>query len=247
MFNYNTNVHEATKHTPYELVFGKIVRILSNELLGPEDKLANYNDYLINLVTQLHVMQKNARENVVEAKIKSKKHYDKKINPQQNGKYLYIQETSRETCERMYTLGYFRMGHVYITGLKSNQTVSQPATLAGHVDNDGTCHGYSDSYGTWTDVIVLATLTFTLVDYEATVRLNTNKVILRSGVACEFATTHCVITMEIATLNTKYLTRSPLKVKVIRMDSPTLFWVQLDNSKEDFKDLMEDLARRITR
>ena len=69
-------------NTPYELVFGKIVRILSNELLGPEDKLANYNDYLINLVTQLHVMQKNARENVVEAKIKSKKHYDKKINPQ---------------------------------------------------------------------------------------------------------------------------------------------------------------------
>ena len=53
--------------------------------------------------------------------------------------------------------------------------------------------------------------------------------------------------MEIATLNTKYLTCSSLKVKVIRIDSPTLFWVQLDNSKEDFKDLMEDLARRITR
>jgi len=50
---------------------------------------------------------------------------------------------------------------------------------------------YSDPYGTWTDVIVLTTLTFTLVDYEATIRLNTNKVILRSG-TCEFATTHCV-------------------------------------------------------
>ena len=53
--------------------------------------------------------------------------------------------------------------------------------------------------------------------------------------------------MEIATLNTRYLTRSPLKVRVIRVDSPTRFWVQLDNSKEDFKDLMEDLARRMTR
>ncbi|KYN40079.1 hypothetical protein ALC56_05486 [Trachymyrmex septentrionalis] len=53
--------------------------------------------------------------------------------------------------------------------------------------------------------------------------------------------------MEIATLNTKYLTCSSLKVKVIRIDSPTLFWVQLDNSKEDFKDLMEDLVRRMTR
>ena len=70
MFNYNTNVHEATKHTPYELVFGKIARVPSNELFNPENKLANYNDYLINLVTQLHAIQTNARENVIEAKIK---------------------------------------------------------------------------------------------------------------------------------------------------------------------------------
>lgn len=82
MFNYNTSVHEATKHTPYELVFGKIARIPSNELLPPEDKLASYKDYLINLVTQLHAIQNNARENVVTAKTKSKKYYDKKINPQ---------------------------------------------------------------------------------------------------------------------------------------------------------------------
>jgi len=56
IFNYNTSVHEATKHTPYELVFGKIARIPSNELLAPEDKLASYNDYLINLVTQFHAI-----------------------------------------------------------------------------------------------------------------------------------------------------------------------------------------------
>ena len=39
MFNYNTNVHEATKRTPYELIFGKIARIPSNEPLAPDDKL----------------------------------------------------------------------------------------------------------------------------------------------------------------------------------------------------------------
>ena len=50
MFNYNTSVYEATKHIPYELVFGKITRVPSNELLNPEDKLAN-DDYVINLVT----------------------------------------------------------------------------------------------------------------------------------------------------------------------------------------------------
>jgi len=56
MFNYNTSVHEATKHTPYEILFGKIARV-PNELLGPEDKLANYDEYLINLVTQLYTIQ----------------------------------------------------------------------------------------------------------------------------------------------------------------------------------------------
>ena len=82
MYNYNTNVHEATKHIPYELIFGKIDRIPSNEPLAPNDKLSNYNDYFINLVTQFHSIQTNARENVIKAKEKSKKHYDKKINPQ---------------------------------------------------------------------------------------------------------------------------------------------------------------------
>jgi len=92
MFNYNTSVHEATKHTPYELVFGKIVKIPSNKLLPPKDKLSNYNDYLINLVTQLHAIQTNARENIVEAKIKSKKRYDKKINSQtcKPGDYVFL-------------------------------------------------------------------------------------------------------------------------------------------------------------
>jgi len=39
IFNYNTSVHETTKHTLYELVIGKIARIPSNELLVLEDKL----------------------------------------------------------------------------------------------------------------------------------------------------------------------------------------------------------------
>ncbi|KAG5317277.1 POL4 protein, partial [Pseudoatta argentina] len=53
IFNYNTSIHEATKHISYKLVFGKIARTSSNELLGPEDKLASYDEYRINLVMQL--------------------------------------------------------------------------------------------------------------------------------------------------------------------------------------------------
>jgi len=112
----------------------------------------------------------------------------------ENGKYSYIQETSREACKYMYILGYFRMGHVYITGLKSNPSDSRPATLAGKLGSDESCTGsaYSDPYGSWTDVVVLATIKFTLQDYEATVRLNNNRVILWSGVICELGATHCV-------------------------------------------------------
>jgi len=44
-------------------MFGKIARVPSNELLNSKDKLANYDDYLINLVTQFHAIQTNAREN----------------------------------------------------------------------------------------------------------------------------------------------------------------------------------------
>ena len=63
---------------PYELVFGKIARVPSNEPLISDNKLATYDDYLIDLVS----IQRNARKNVVEAKLKSKKYYDRKINPQ---------------------------------------------------------------------------------------------------------------------------------------------------------------------
>lgn len=110
-----------------------------------------------------------------------------------NGKYSYIEEVSREACERMHTYGSFEIADIYISGLKSNQTATRPVVLAGHVDNDGSCSGgaYSDPYGTWGDVIVLGTIKITLQDYVADVRLNTNRVQLRSGVACELSATRC--------------------------------------------------------
>jgi len=53
--------------------------------------------------------------------------------------------------------------------------------------------------------------------------------------------------MEIQCYHTGHLTRGPLKVRVVRVDSPTFIWVQLENSREDFADLLEDLTRRMTR
>jgi len=53
--------------------------------------------------------------------------------------------------------------------------------------------------------------------------------------------------MEIKCVNTRHLTRGSLKVRVVRVDSPTFFWVHLENSREDFEELLEDLTRRMTR
>ena len=67
-FSYNTTVHEATKFTLYELVFGKLAREPSSEPLLHNEKLQTYDDYLINFVTQLHEMRTQARDNLITAK-----------------------------------------------------------------------------------------------------------------------------------------------------------------------------------
>ncbi|KAG5342826.1 TDR15 protein, partial [Acromyrmex charruanus] len=38
-----------------------------------------------------------------------------------------------------------------------------------------------------------------------------------------------------------------MAVKVVKVDSPTMFWVQLKTGSEDFQDLFEELTRRMTR
>ncbi|EZA54519.1 hypothetical protein X777_05741 [Ooceraea biroi] len=111
-----------------------------------------------------------------------------------NGKFAYIEEVTRETCLRMHVIGTAQIAGVFITGLKSNETTSRPATFTGYVDATGTCNGggYSDHYGSWTDVVVIGTIKITLQDYDADVRINTNRVQLKSGITCELSDTTCV-------------------------------------------------------
>jgi len=110
-----------------------------------------------------------------------------------NGKYSYIEEVSREACRRMHVYGNFEISGTRVTGITPNQTITRPMTLAGYVDNGGACRGsaYSDPYGTWTDVIVLANIRITLQDYTANVRLNSNRIQLRSGVTCGLSYASC--------------------------------------------------------
>jgi len=77
-----------------------------------------------------------------------------------------------------------------VTKIMPNQIVTRPVTLAGHVDNGGACSrsAYSDS---WTDVVVLANIKITLQDYIANIRLNSNHIQLRSGMACGLSHARC--------------------------------------------------------
>ncbi|KAL7287676.1 hypothetical protein TKK_0018073 [Trichogramma kaykai] len=97
-FNYNTNVQESTKLTPYEIVFGKLARIPSSEPLREADKLPTYGDYIINLVTKLISVRKLAYDNLVESKIKSKKYYDAKLNIVDFcvGDYVFLQKNAKK-------------------------------------------------------------------------------------------------------------------------------------------------------
>ena len=93
MLNYNTCTQESTKHTPFEVVFGRIARLPSSDPLREGDMLPTYKGYIIDLVTRLNSIQKLAYNNLVSSKFRSKKYYDRKINPTnfKVGDFVFLQ------------------------------------------------------------------------------------------------------------------------------------------------------------
>jgi len=80
-FSYNTSVHEGTQYTPHELVFGKLARVPSSEILPEDVSNESYADYLTTLYNRIKDTQEIARTNLQRAKERSKRYYDKKIKP----------------------------------------------------------------------------------------------------------------------------------------------------------------------
>ena len=77
-FSYNSMVHESTKATPFELMFGRIARTPS-EIKEPVENEVTVDAYLANLITTLNKVQKIAKENIIKAKEKSKERYDQNV------------------------------------------------------------------------------------------------------------------------------------------------------------------------
>lgn len=81
MFSYNTSVHEGTRYTPHELVFGKIARAPASDPPITETEMnPSYCQYLTSLFNKIRDTQATARENLQQAKVRSKMYYDKRIN-----------------------------------------------------------------------------------------------------------------------------------------------------------------------
>jgi len=80
------HIHSSYKHARgyrihfiYELVFDKLIRVPSSEIINDIEELKTSDAYLTQLITDIHNIQKLAPENIIASKIKSKMYYDRKI------------------------------------------------------------------------------------------------------------------------------------------------------------------------
>lgn len=91
-FSYNTSLHEGTKFTPYELVFGRIARVPSGDDAPGDEQNESYTSYLTDLFNKIRNAQENAKRNLIAYKEKTKTRYDKKINPHnfKVGDYIFL-------------------------------------------------------------------------------------------------------------------------------------------------------------
>lgn len=80
MFSYNTNVHEGTQYTPHELVFGKLARLPSANPPIEKNMDLTYLEYLIELYSKIYEIQGLAHENLVNAKLRYKRYYGRRLN-----------------------------------------------------------------------------------------------------------------------------------------------------------------------
>lgn len=112
----------------------------------------------------------------------------------QNGRQIYLTELDDKSCRKIQEIGIVQLGmSAVVTGIKRNSTTSRSLTLAGTLTNEGTCTGaqYSDPFGTWANVVVQAAVKITISNYEASVNMATDRVILQSATQCQLSEGSC--------------------------------------------------------
>ena len=113
MFSYNSSVHEATRFTPHELIFGKKARIPSE---FEEDCVPRtFIEHMDDLLHKLSETQAKAITNINKAKQKYKRNYDKKLNPRtfRVGEYVRLQKGVRANKLSDYYEGPYQITQVF--------------------------------------------------------------------------------------------------------------------------------------
>jgi hypothetical protein len=118
--SYNTSVHEGTKYSPYELVFGRLAHVPSSDPSLRDDTNESYTEYLTNLFNKIHDTQEGAWKNLIAAKEKSKHYYDRKINPRRfkvSDKIYLLKEPRRGKLGNQY------VGLYIVTEILNNNNI----------------------------------------------------------------------------------------------------------------------------
>lgn len=116
----------------------------------------------------------------------------------QNGFLSYIFELTAEECRNLHANKALNLyGTHLITGLKPNSSTHQSVVFAGSLNENGACEAstFTQFGQTFEDVVVQATITITLQDYTALLKLEENLVSLRGGLTCPFLIGSCMDTM----------------------------------------------------
>ena len=109
------------------------------------------------------------------------------------GRRQYMLHTNFSTCDTLHEHNSIDIGGTVLTEIPVNQTSYRDVTLAGSTTTEGGCQvKYSDSTNTWNNVIVRATITIILREYNAPIHMDTNSVIMHSGTRCSMKLGFCI-------------------------------------------------------
>ena len=116
------------------------------------------------------------------------------LEPVENGMQEYLLDVSPADCKRIHESKSFLYDATHIIyNLKINDTVDRSIYLAGNaVDNSCNTGSFADQFGSYSKVNVEAIVSVSLHEYSAKVNIEQNKIMLRSGVVCEFDRLQCI-------------------------------------------------------
>lgn len=111
------------------------------------------------------------------------------------GLSTFIADISQEECTKIHEFGSYKLqnGRI-IAGIKPNSSTRYTEVIAGTIDSNGNCEGASYTFGanSWSKVIVIHAMEFTITNYDGIIRLDDNQVLLRNNIVCPYLKGKCI-------------------------------------------------------